>query len=161
MFENISDKIKGVALISTIVGMICSVISGIIMMASQMFLMGLLVIFLGCLLSWVGSFALYALGELVEKTNEIAQNTKRLAELNVAEVLEKMDKEDSDFNAKEVRKAVVEDYMADKDREIYEEKLGTRIEDMDKAKEGECPFCFHKIEKSDDECPYCGMKLRK
>ena len=37
---------------------------------------GILVIAIGSLFSWVGSFCLYGFGELIEKTTEIAENTR-------------------------------------------------------------------------------------
>ena len=38
---------------------------------------GVAVIVLGSLLSWVGSFMMVGFGELIEKTTEIAENTRR------------------------------------------------------------------------------------
>ena len=54
-------------------------IVGIVMLASGGDIgsgVGLVVIIVGCLGSWIGSFFTYGFGELIEKTTEIAENTK-------------------------------------------------------------------------------------
>ena len=74
MFNNIGNKIKGLAVLFTIIGIIASCILGFLTLFIVMnFLWTILIIVVGCLLSWVGSFLLYGFGELVSKT---AENTK-------------------------------------------------------------------------------------
>ena len=97
MFENIGSKIKALAKVICWVGIILSLIIGIIMLASSGDVgsgVGLIVIIVGCLGSWIGSFFTYGFGELIEKTTEIAENTKSLNSANVGaddklELLEK------------------------------------------------------------------------
>lgn len=69
MFENISDKIKTLAKITTIVGIAFFIICGLILIVSNQILSGLIIAVLGSLASWVGSFVLYGFGELIENTS--------------------------------------------------------------------------------------------
>ncbi len=77
MFNNIGNKIKGLAVLFTVIGIFASCILGfltlIIVRNSSRILWTIFIIVVGCLLSWVGSFLLYGFGELVSKTTE---NTK-------------------------------------------------------------------------------------
>ena len=83
MFDNIGGKIKGLAKVICWIGIIASCIGGIIywVAASKLhagfvgFLAGLGIIVGGSLASWIGSFTTYALGELVENSAEIRENT--------------------------------------------------------------------------------------
>ena len=89
MFSNIGGKIKALAKVVCWIGIILSVISGGAMIAAGMgvfgytgmpegaaVVSGVLTIALGSLLSWIGSFFSYGFGELIEKTTEIARNTR-------------------------------------------------------------------------------------
>ena len=70
MFENISDKIKTLAKITTIVGIAFSIIFGLcFLIVLNQILLGLAIAVLGSLASWVGSFVLYGFGELIENTS--------------------------------------------------------------------------------------------
>ena len=70
MFENISDKIKTLAKITTIVGIAFSIIFGFyLLILLEQILLGLAIAVLGSLASWVGSFTLYGFGELIENTS--------------------------------------------------------------------------------------------
>ena len=82
MFDNIGGKIKGLAVITTIIGMVCSIIYGFVLMctSSELALVGLLVAGLGCLFSWISSFSMYALGELVSNSEIMVSNTYRMVE---------------------------------------------------------------------------------
>lgn len=80
MFKNIGSKIKALAEVTCWAGIIISLIVGIIMLSSGGGMargIGLAVIIVGCLGSWIGSCFTYGFGELIEKTTEIAENTKR------------------------------------------------------------------------------------
>ncbi len=77
MFDNIGGKIKTLATVVTIIGIVASVIAGLYFMIEEEFGLGLVIIIVGALSSWIGSFLLYGYGELIEKTAEIAQNTRR------------------------------------------------------------------------------------
>ena len=83
MFDNIGSKIKSLAKITCWIGIIFSVITSIILISKGnniAFLgyafSGIAFLLIGPLCSWVGSFLLYGFGELIEKTTEIAENTR-------------------------------------------------------------------------------------
>ena len=74
MYDNIGEKIKGLAKGFAIVG---AVVSGII--GSNIFFgdddkafIGVLVVFLGPIASWISSWMIYGFGELLETANEIS-----------------------------------------------------------------------------------------
>lgn len=75
MFENIGGKIKTLAQVTALIGIVSSVIAGIVLMYTTLFLIGLAVLLFGSILFWISSFVLYGFGELIEKTNKIAENT--------------------------------------------------------------------------------------
>ena len=75
MFDNIGRKIKSWAKTVCYLGIAISAIFGLLLMDEVGFA-GILVIAIGSLFSWVGSFCLYGFGELIEKTTEIAENTR-------------------------------------------------------------------------------------
>ena len=80
MFINIGRKIKLLAIVSTVIGMIASVVGGIIVMAElEQVLSGLGIIVGGCLFSWIGSFVLYGFGELIESTQSVEDNTNMIS----------------------------------------------------------------------------------
>lgn len=81
MYDNIGDKIKTVAVVSCVLGIIASVIWGVVTMFAS-FLVGLLVIVVGCLCSWLGTLTFFGFGELIEETQcNRAVNEKLLAVL--------------------------------------------------------------------------------
>lgn len=89
MFENAGSKLKTLAVIFFVIGLICCFISGIsIMLAGNGgFLVGFLIIALGALSCWISSLVMYALGEYTENTEYIRQDVssiKRLVEKNTA-----------------------------------------------------------------------------
>ncbi len=71
MFENIGGKIKGLASVVCILGIIGSVISGISIIDYDG-LSGFLIMVLGSVFSWAGSFVLYGFGQLVDNSDIIA-----------------------------------------------------------------------------------------
>ena len=94
MFKNIGGKIKELAQVICIVGIVISVVAGISMIYSgfdsyngdTMVGMGFAVMIGGSLLSWIGSFFAYGFGELFENTTVIAElAAKADAEKNKAE----------------------------------------------------------------------------
>ena len=76
MFDNIGEKIKIFAKTVCWIGIVLSIVSGILLMGASG-VVGVLAIIIGSLASWIGSFTLYGFGELIEKTAEIAENTKK------------------------------------------------------------------------------------
>ncbi len=79
MFNNVGDKIKGLAMTTFIIGTIAAVLLGIavIVVNEELALVGVLIIGLGILIAWLSNLLLYGFGELVEKTCEIARNTSK------------------------------------------------------------------------------------
>lgn len=73
MFKNIGGKIKIVAIVTCIFGMLVSWIAGIILMTEGdiMVLWGFLVAILGSAFSWVGTFFTYGLGQLIENSDKL------------------------------------------------------------------------------------------
>ena len=76
MFSNIGGKIKKLAVILCILGIIGSVTYAIICFTNSsryqdLTLYGILILVGGCLLSWIGSFFTYGFGELIERTVSI------------------------------------------------------------------------------------------
>lgn len=68
MFNNIGSKIKTLAVVITVFGMVASFLMGflfIINLDRISIALGLLIIIGGSLLSWVGCFVLYGFGELI------------------------------------------------------------------------------------------------
>ncbi len=89
MFQNIGKKIKTLAKVLCWIGIIGSIIGGVIMVISGAAILdydtasgaaaimsGVLTAVLGALFSWIGSFMMLGFGEIVEKVNEIAENTR-------------------------------------------------------------------------------------
>lgn len=70
MFNDIGGKLKGLAKVTTILGIISSVLSGIVQMFDQP-LVGILTMVLGSVLFWISSFTIYGLGQLIENTDEL------------------------------------------------------------------------------------------
>ena len=81
MFDNIGKKIKTLAKVTAIVGIVCSFVTGLFMIMNYYFheellLEGILVIVLGSLGSWIGCFVLYGYGEKVDKICEIERHVR-------------------------------------------------------------------------------------
>ena len=68
MFENIGGKIKGLATITTVIGIVLSVIVGIAFF-SKTPLLGIMIAIVGIAISWIGSFMTYGLGQLIENSD--------------------------------------------------------------------------------------------
>lgn len=81
MFDNIGDKIKVLAKISTILGIVIFVIYGIVLMVEGLIFVGFLVMVLGSVLSWIGSFTLYGFGEIINQLEYSNSNSQRIYDL--------------------------------------------------------------------------------
>ena len=83
MFDNIGDKIKTLAKVSTVLGIVISVIYGIVLMVSDEDLIfdGFLVMILGSLLFWISSFTLYGFGEMINQLEYSNSNSKKIYDL--------------------------------------------------------------------------------
>ena len=82
MFSNIGGKIKKLAVVLCILGMVASVVCAVFCFVNSsrqqdLTLTGVLILVAGCLISWIGSFFTYGFGELIERTvsidNRLAQ----------------------------------------------------------------------------------------
>lgn len=155
MFNNIGEKIKSLAIFITIIGMVCSIVVGIVCIVKGILLAGLIIIFGGGVLSWVGTFIIYGFGELICKTTEIAENTKKQSALAVAEAVEKSDlpqNNDSRVAMKTLKQQIIAQSVNEGLEKIDEENIPLP---------DECPNCFAKIKPEDKECPNCGYELKK
>ena len=80
MYDNIGEKIKGLAKWTFIVEAIAAVITGIAMMmvgeGEELSFYGLLVMLLGPIAAWVSSWLLYGFGEIITKLCDIERNTR-------------------------------------------------------------------------------------
>ena len=76
-YNNIGEKIKGLAIASFIVEAIGAVITGIILVANEE-AYGILIVLFGPIVAWVSSWLLYGFGELISKTCDIEQNTRQI-----------------------------------------------------------------------------------
>lgn len=92
MFNNINGKVKGLAKVICVLGIIASVVGGVAIMAGggamssyygygnsggAFIFSGLLVIVLGSVCSWAGSLALYAFGEMGENVEAIRRKLEQ------------------------------------------------------------------------------------
>ena len=88
MFDNIGGKIKTLAKVLCWVGIIFSVLIAIILFieakegsyrTEDLYMkLGCIYLIFGPLISWVSSFFMYGFGELIERTTEVALNTRHL-----------------------------------------------------------------------------------
>ena len=76
MYDDIGEKIKGLAKVMFIVGAIAAVIGGLVLLVDKFLAIGLLTLFLGPVVAWVYSWLLYGFGELIDNACIIAANTR-------------------------------------------------------------------------------------
>ncbi len=81
LFGNIGEKLRSVAVVCFWLCLVFSCLTGFIMMVSDsdIAFIGLIVAVAGSLVGWFSSLVLYGFGELIVKTTEIAENTKKEA----------------------------------------------------------------------------------
>lgn len=132
MFENIGGKIKTLAVVTTIIGMILSIVVAITLGE-----MGILIGILGCLFSWIGSFVLYGFGEIIVSVQVIAANTK---------------KEDDAVSSQEKKQKPQIDSANN-----YLAKYNTSPQTT--SKKTTCPYCLETVDETDVACKSCGNKL--
>ncbi len=76
MFDNIGGKLKSVARIITVSGIIVSIVAGILTLRYNG--LGIVIALLGSLVSWASSIALYGFGQLVENSDRMVAMQKQL-----------------------------------------------------------------------------------
>lgn len=72
LFKNIGKKVKALAIISCVIGVIIS----ILIAGTNYVHLSIYIGLLGSIISWIGSCLMYGFGELIVKVTEIAENTK-------------------------------------------------------------------------------------
>ncbi len=81
-FENVGEKIKKYAKVSFIIEVVSAIITGLSMLFDEdMFEIGIYVMILGPFAALVVSWFIYAFGELVEKTSQNEQNSRKILEI--------------------------------------------------------------------------------
>lgn len=165
MFKNIDEKIKVLAIVSTIIGCLTSVVAAIIYWCDKRVLIGFAILVGGCLASWLGSFVLYGIGELLTQTTNIAKGIQNIQVLSAYQNSESTGNITKEM-IEEIQAEVANDYETQKqesiDEDDYEEQKAYYVneEDISTPNSGECPSCFSKISAEDAECPNCGYKLK-
>lgn len=134
MFENAGEKIKSLARLFAVIGIIASVIVAFVFFKSENFWTRLFIGVVGGFVSWSNSLLIYGFGELIVQTTKIADGKNKKVKLDKT----------IDFDAE--RKET--------------EEVATET-DINTANADECPKCFSKINKDDKECSYCGYKFKK
>lgn len=76
MFNNIGGKIKALAYIACLIGIIACIIIGLSIislsgMDEESMIVGIIVIIAGSFISWISSFVLYGYGQLIENSDQM------------------------------------------------------------------------------------------
>ena len=79
MYGSIGKKLKSLAKVQAIAGIIASSMIGISLMllGEGLMLAGFIIIIFGSLMSWLSSWALYGFGEMIDKICDIERNTRK------------------------------------------------------------------------------------
>ena len=78
MFDNIGNKIKTLALVTSILTIIACVFVAIYMAIEEQYWYAAGFAILGPLSAWISSFVLYGFGQLIENSDKIANNTEEI-----------------------------------------------------------------------------------
>lgn len=82
MYKNIGAKIKVLAVVIAILGIVFSISYGLLLISDNgQMLTSILIIILGSLASWVGSFVLFSWGEVVENVKKQTEIQKETAQI--------------------------------------------------------------------------------
>ena len=73
MYNNIGNKVKGLAIFVCVIGMVGSVIAAIVMWANHLVGAGFGTLIGGCLSAWIGSWVIYCIGDTNVKTTELTE----------------------------------------------------------------------------------------
>ena len=152
MYNNIGGKIKGLAKGFFFIEALASIIGGIALILEshrddEIFI-GVIIIIAGPIIAWISSWFLYAFGELVEKTCEIARNTsgsRRKSEVQANEKSAKPHKKEYTHVDKTPDKHI--------NNEVIDDEYINVV----------CPKCEEKLSFLKDEtnaiCPWCETKI--
>lgn len=84
MFDNIGQKIMTLAKVFCWIGIIISVLCGLVIMFAARygsgFIPGVFTAAIGSLASWISSLALYGFGQLIDNTDSIVYQLRKLNE---------------------------------------------------------------------------------
>lgn len=141
MFDDVGEKIKGLAKIFLIIAIIGSVIGGIILISSN-WLLGLLVIGLGILVSWILCVFIYAVGQIVENTDSAAKSLRRIEELNAEMIAKEEPIKKADIYKRANKENRNDVKCKNETSEIYR-----------------CPNCLKIMDRNLIKCTFCGYKL--
>ena len=146
MFDNIHRKIKMLAKVITIIGIIGSCITGFVMwILPNGFLIGTLVMVIGSLFSWISSFVLYGFGEIIELLTDIRNGDIGKKSINNEIVT------NEDYTGNNIKATQDNSTLIDEDvQQVVPEDCWT------------CPQCKSinsYSEYGETGCPKCGWKL--
>ena len=146
-YENIGDKIKGLAQMVFVVEAIAAVITGIALMATDedLILYGLLVLIVGPIIAWVSSWLLYGFGQLVENSDIIAAEYNRKNEKH-EKVVEKNKERKQEQHKKAIKATIVnpeisEDEFIDITCPNCKAELSFTKGQLQSGEELTCPMC--------------------
>ena len=150
-YENIGDKIKGLAQMAFVVEAIAAVIAGIALMISDedLILYGLLVLIAGPIIAWVSSWLLYGFGQLIENSDIIAEEYNRKNEKHEKAVAKNNEKKQA--QRKKQIKANIENPNFDDDEYIditcsnCQAELSFTKGQLQSGEELTCPMCDAQI----------------
>lgn len=102
MYNNISKKIKGLAIAIFIILTVASIVTGLVfcLIDDDTIIIGLIIMLAGPFLFWISSWMLYGFGELIEKATEIAENTAGYRYANKSQSNKSMPKTEQMSNKK-------------------------------------------------------------
>ena len=133
MFENIGNKIKILAIVLAILGIILSIVIGTVIIVQEKFLPGFLFIIIGSLSSWISSFFVFGFGEVIECLQEISYNTRRKEQSKL-------------LNSPQASNYTVANY---------------KPLPKSNTKTIRCPDCRQEIPNNTQKCPYCDCEVQK
>ena len=145
MFDNIGERIKSSARVSSIIWVLLSVIGGIVLMFMESFVVGILVA-VGGAVFFLGFFQLvYGFGQLVENSDIIAEEHKRVNE-KYEKVVAKNNEKKQAQRKKQIKEAVVnpdvdEDEFIDITCPHCKAELSFTKGQLQKDQELTCPMC--------------------
>jgi len=82
MFNNIGSKIKTLAIVLCLFKIVGCIITGFVVMYTINFMIGLLISVVGSLISWISLFFIYGFGQLIENSDIIVSQNKKILESN-------------------------------------------------------------------------------
>lgn len=138
MYDNIGGKIKELAKIGTIIGIILSVIVGILLITLVNSIIGIVLVFVLPIAFWISSFPLYGFGELIDKVCNMEKNA-RDSEKSLEKGANNEQKAEVTVNRKEM----------DAKRYICDSFIVT-----EKMASGKCMICMQNVARA----KYCKIK---